>query len=314
LKNGGRLHPPKQKYPLILRRDLIDIRKDSKYPCVYWMKVPVYPKSINLRIQTDCRHELTEYDLREAKVIQQAGEWYVYICIEKETQEPKPASNVVAIDLGIRHIAVTTNTANTRPNFYGQKLKKIRGFYFYLRRKLGEKKAFYKIRELKDREFLQVNHELHQISKAIVEEAKRTNAVIVIGKLKGIRKRRKRNGRRMRRLVNNFPYYRLVQYIKYRDEWLGIGVMEISEAYTSQTCHNCYQRSKTARVTQGLYRCNNCKREMNADENGSRNILQRALGVLSKAGGLLNRAILTYPEPLVISERREVTTEEPHNL
>lgn len=42
---------------------------------------------------------------------------------------------------------------------------------------------------MKNREFLQIKHELHKISKAIVEEAKRTNAVIVVGKLKGIRKR-----------------------------------------------------------------------------------------------------------------------------
>jgi rRNA-processing protein FCF1 len=54
---------------------------------------------------------------------------------------------------------------------------------------LGLKKAFYRIKALKDSEFLQVNHELHKISKAIVEEAERTNAVIVIGKLKGIRNR-----------------------------------------------------------------------------------------------------------------------------
>ena len=162
IKRGGKLNPKKQ-YPMILRRDLIDVQKDSKFPCVYWMKVPVYPKSINLRIQTDCRHDLTEYDLREAKVIQQAGEWYIFLCIEKEIEQPKqPASNVLAIDLGVRHIAVTTNTANSRPNFYGKELRQTRGFHFNLRRKLGKKKAFYKIRALKDREFLQVNRELHR--------------------------------------------------------------------------------------------------------------------------------------------------------
>src|SRR5690606_41443186 len=134
--------------------------------------------------------------------------------------------NILAIDLGVRHIAVTTNTANTRPNFYGKDLRQIRGFHFNLRRKLGQKKAFYKIKQLKNREFLQVNHELHRISKEIVDEAKRTNAVIVVGKLKGIRQRIKA-GRRVRRLVNNFPYYRLVQYIRYKAEWVGISVLEV---------------------------------------------------------------------------------------
>jgi transposase len=88
--------------------------------------------------------------LREAKVVQREGEWYIYLCIEKENEEPKPASNVLAIDLGVRHIAVTTNTANTRPNFYGRKLREIRGFHFWLRRKLGQRKAFYKIKQLKE--------------------------------------------------------------------------------------------------------------------------------------------------------------------
>jgi putative transposase len=43
IMKSGKLNPKKQ-YPLILRRDLIDVQKDSKFPCTYWMKVPVYPE------------------------------------------------------------------------------------------------------------------------------------------------------------------------------------------------------------------------------------------------------------------------------
>ena len=123
--------------------------------------------------------------------------------------------NVLSVDLGCKNIAVTVNSANTKPNFYGKTVRKIRGFYFNLRKRLGEKKAFDKMRSMKNIEFLQVNHELHKISKTIVDEAKRTNAMIVLGKLKGIRKNIK-GSKRVRRLINNFPYYRLVQYIKYK--------------------------------------------------------------------------------------------------
>jgi IS605 OrfB family transposase len=162
---------------------------------------------------------------------------------------------------------------------------------------------------MKNSEFKQVNHELHKISKEIVEEAKRTNAVIVVGKLKGIRQRIKGN-RRVRRLANNFPYYRLVQYIRYKAAWMGIKVMEISEAYTSQTCHNCHVRDKDARKTQGLFQCKNCRLGTNADYNGSMNIMQRALGILSRVGG-----ILTLPsEPLVMAGRSHVIRGESHML
>ncbi len=301
---------PKKLYPLILRRDLVNIQKDSKFQGVYWIRIPVYPNSINVRIQTSCKYDLSsnEYSIRESKMVKIQNTWYVYITIEKPPQT-SIGSNVLAIDLGCKHIAVTVNTANTKPNFYGARLREVRGFHFWLRRKLGQKKAFYKIRSLKNREFLQVNHELHQISKAIVEEAKRTNAVIVVGRLKGIRKKIK-GDKRVKRLINNFPYYRLVQYIKYKAEWIGIRVLEMPESYTSQTCFNCHTRNKTARKTQGLFECGNCRVKTNGDYNGAMNILQRGFGILSSLGGFL-----TYPaEPSVIVDRNKVITKEPHTL
>jgi IS605 OrfB family transposase len=231
---------PDKQYPLVLRCDRVDIRKDTKFPGVYWLRIPVYPKSINVRIQTSCKYDLSsnEYSIKECKIVRIEDSWYIYITIEEGRQPIAVSDNVLAIDLGCRNIAVTVNTRNTRPNFYGKVLRDIRGFYFWLRRKLGQKKAFYKIKALGHIEYLRVNHELHEISKAIVEEAKRTNAVIVIGRLKGIRKRvNEENGvsKRLARLINNFPYYSLGQQIKYKAEWAGLSVLEVSESNTSIT-------------------------------------------------------------------------------
>jgi putative transposase len=215
---------------------------------------------------------------------------------------------LLSVDLGCKNIAVTVNSVNTKPNFYGAALRGIRGFYFNLRRKLGEKKVADKIKSLKNIESLQVNHELHKISKVIVEEAKRTNAVIVLGKLKGIRKKIK-GSRCMRRLINNFPYYRLVQYIKYKAAWHSIKTLEISEADTSNTCFNCRTKDKKARKTQGLFQCGNCSIRTNADYNGAMNILQRGVGILSTLEGFL-----TYPEPSVIIDSNKMITKEPQIL
>src|SRR5205085_394256 len=127
IQSRGELNPKKQ-YPLVLRRDLIDIRKESKFPCVYWMRIPVYPKSINVRIQTSCDYDLTakEYLLRESKIVNKNKDWYVFITIEKETtallQEQQP-TNVLAIDLGCKNIAVTVNTANTRSEEHTSELQ-----------------------------------------------------------------------------------------------------------------------------------------------------------------------------------------------
>ena len=60
---------PRKKYPVILRRDLVDTQKDKKFEGVYWMKIPVYPNSINIRIQTSTRYDLSQYSIREGKII-----------------------------------------------------------------------------------------------------------------------------------------------------------------------------------------------------------------------------------------------------
>jgi putative transposase len=251
---------------------------------------------------------LTKYSIRGSKVLKIRNEWYIFITIEKQDEPILPSDNVLAVDLGCKNIAVTVSTVDTKPDFYGAELRGIRGFYFNLRRKLGEKKAYNKIKLLKNIEFLRVNHELHGISKAIVEEAKRTYAVIVLGKLKGIPKSIK-GSRRKRRLINNFPYYRLVQYIKYKAAWRSIRALEITEADTSNTCFNCRTKDKKARKTQGLFQCGNCSIRTNPDYNGAMNILQRGVGILSTLGGFL-----TYPEPSVIIDRNKMITKEPQKL
>lgn len=312
---------PEKEYPLILRGDLIEIRKDRLFEGVYWIHIPMYPKSINLRIHTSFKYNLNNYTIQKCKLIRTLDKWYIFITVEKDDWLLPSTDNVLAIDLGCKNIATTVNTANAIANYYGRKLREIRGFYFNLRRRLGKKKAFETIKTIGHREFLQINHDLHKISKAIIEEAKRTNAVIVIRKLKGVRKGIK-GGRRIKRILNNFPYYKLLQQIIYKAHWAGILVVEVGEPYTSQTCsyHDCHHRSKTSRETQGLFKCKKCQRELNANCNGARNILQRGLGVLSNLGGFL-----TYPKndpisdirvlkPPVIVEGNKMIIEEPQAL
>jgi transposase len=93
-----------------------------------------------------------------------------------------------------------------------------------------------------------------------------------------------KGSRPMRRLINNFPYYRLVQYIKYKAAWRSIRTLEISEADNSNTCFKCHTKDKKARKTQGLFQCGNCSIRTNADYNGAMNILQRGVGILSTLG------------------------------
>jgi transposase len=108
---------PKKQYPVILRRDLVDIQQDIRFEGVYWMKIPVYPNSINIRIKTSCKYDLTEYSIRESKILRIRNEWYICITIEKQDEPIIRADNILAVDLGCKNIAATVNTVNTKPNF-----------------------------------------------------------------------------------------------------------------------------------------------------------------------------------------------------
>ena len=221
---------------------------------------------------------------REAKIIRRDGEWFVYITVEKEVEEKNPRS-VLAVDLGIRWIATTVNSSDPRPKFYGKELRRIKGWYFWLRRTLALKKAYKTIKRIGNKEKRVVNDILHKISRAIVDEALENNSMIVLRKLRSIRKNDK--GRRFNRKLNNgFPYHRLSGFIEYKAKWLGIKVVKVSEKNTSKLCHRCGHEG--LRVG-SLFKCPNCGYSCNADYNGAMNILKRAMGYMPVAGAGLTQ-------------------------
>jgi putative transposase len=105
--------------------------------------------------------------------------------------------------------------------------------------------------------------------------------MIVVGDLEGIRANHK--GRPFNRRLNSSPFYRLAKFIEYKAAWLGIPVIKVDEAYTSQRCHYC--DGKGLRVG-GRFLCTNCKHEYNADYNGACNILKRAMGYIGLGAAL----------------------------
>ncbi|MEM3833242.1 MAG: transposase [Thermoprotei archaeon] len=283
LKRLGNVKPNKE-YPLILRRDVY--RADTKLT-PYWLKIPIYGVrgGINVPIKT---HEPITDDMicREAKIVKKGNEWFVHITVEKEVEERNPKS-ALAVDMGIRWIAATVNSTNPKPKFYGRELRRVKGHFFWLRRTLALKKSYKAIKKIGRKERRVVNDILHKISRAIVNEALANDSMIVLGKLKGIR--RNGRGRAFKRKLNNgFPYHRLSQFIEYKARWRGIKVVKISERNTSKLCHKCGHRG--LRVG-GLFKCQNCGIQCNADYNGATNILKRAMGYTSMAG-----AALTQPE------------------
>ena len=201
---------------------------------------------------------------------------YVYL------QEPIPTDldtdKVMGIDLGLDNFATCTSTNGTAFILEGKGLKsynrwwnkqkaRLQSRYDLNGIKFGQKMYLLnRTRKRKINEFL--NQAVNYIAKQCITE-KIGN--VVIGELKEI-KQHGHLGKKTNQHFQSIPYYLFKQKLASKCELHGIAYHEVSEAYTSQTCHICGRVRKANRIKRGLYRCDMCKQAFNADTNGSINI------------------------------------------
>jgi len=218
-----------KKYPISIRKDLIQIEKKDTKLSKYWFRMRVKSKrNLWLAIKPH-KPILDDVKFQESKLLKKNGKYFIYLTIQKEIKIKKSYSNILSIDLGVKWIATVCDMKSKRPVFYGKELRGVRGKHFYLRRKIQNKK----IRQMEkwlenNKEERIVNDLIHKISRDIVNRAKETNYMICWGDIKGISKNKK--GRKFNRKLNSFPFYKLKEQIRYKAEWEGIKVVEISEA------------------------------------------------------------------------------------
>jgi len=286
--------PKKREYPMILRRDVFNIKETENKIAKFWVKIPVHHIRGGIKVpiqQPQNQENLLSLSIREGKLIRKGNHWSLYITVMKEVKTCSESPlTILAVDLGERYIATSVVIAKgvmKNPRFYGKEVRGIRRHYAWLRKRLGERKLFKVIRRIGHKERRKVNAILHKISRDVVNEAKKENATIVLGDLKGIRKNA--GGRRMNRIVANMPYYHLTQMIIYKAQWEGIKVVKVSERNTSITCHNCGNKGK--RPFQGLFKCSNCGLEYNADLNGAINIGKRFSEQVLENGAVFDTAL-----------------------
>ena len=281
---------PDREYPLSIRKDLIRVeRRDTKI-ARYWVRVPVKLRRGGVWVAVKPHCEITaDLEICESKLFRRNGEYFLHLVVKREVELKTSYSSVLAIDMGIRHVACSVDMRSGKTHFYGQELRKARGHYFHLRRNLGQKKLMKVIKRIGNKESRIVNDQLHKIAKVIVDEAERLNAIIAIGNLNGIR--RNGGGRRFNRKLNSWPFWKLRKYIEYKANWRGIQVVEVSEAYTSQRCWRCGELGKRSGTHHGLFECPRCGLKENADRNGAFNIGRRALGHVSKVGAVVSQPV-----------------------
>ena len=270
---------------------------------------------VPIRASNYHRGKLTGQNPTSAQVcLHKDGCWYVHIQLKSETPKTSKTDNVIGVDFGRRDIAVTS----TSQSWSGKEIQKTRDKYSRGRASLQKKasqgtrssrrRARKILKRLSGRERRYQTWLNHNISKAIISEAKQTQSFVSIEDLTGIRERtnQKHRNKTERRRSNSWAFYQLRTFLEYKGISKGVEVITVNPAYTSQSCHCCLHIGVR---TEKRFKCSNkaCGWIGDADENGSKMIALLGLSVNQPRGSeLLSCSIiqgLPKADTLSVSKR-----------
>jgi len=220
------------------------------------------------------------------------GQWYCHIQITIDYPNPQETDQVIGVDFGRREIARTSTNKGWDGKEVQQKRDKFSRVRSSLQKKArqGTRSSRRRCREvlkrLSGREKRYQRWVNHNISKAIISEAKETNSAVAIEDLTGIRERtnEKPRNKTERRRSNCWAFYQLRTFLEYKGIKEEVKVITIPPAYTSQTCHCC---NHIGIRTNKNFKCSNseCSWEGDADDNASEMIAKWGRSIVMRPRG-----------------------------
>lgn len=197
---------------------------------------------------------------------------YLHITCDIQEEPKQNPKGFLGVDLGIVNIA----TCSDGTNYSGSNIDKIRNKYQKLKSVLQKKHTRSCLRKLKATSGKQsrfVKNTNHVISKQIVHKAKALNFGISLEDLTKI-KTPVSKAQRLRH--NQWSFYQLRNFIKYKAELNGVEVFLVNPRNTSRQCSQCGHISKENRKTRNDFKCLSCGFSARADDNAAMNIAAKA--------------------------------------
>ena len=243
-------------------------------------KLSLYTLSGRISVQVNLGEFQQSYFQRgrpkEAELICKNGQWFFNLVLDFSDAQLLPSEGkVLGVDLGENNLAATSSGRF----FGGGALRHERDCALFLRKQLqsnGSKSAKQLLKKISGREARHIKYVNHVVSKAIVQEAQATGCdTIALESLTNIR-RRIRAGKRVRSRLHRWSWAQLQEFVQYKAQAVGLNVVFVNPAYTSQTCAECGQigaRQKHHFV------CKFCGVQRHSDLNASQNIRRIAVSI-----------------------------------
>jgi len=187
-------------------------------------------------------------------------------------------SKSIGIDLGITNLITTSDgllikggVVKTVNQWYNKQL----AYYKSLAKKHNQQYSSNRIFRMHRVRANKLNDAFHQTSRFIINHCIKNNVTTIVIGYNSLWKQHCKLGKRMNQSFVQIPFYKLVHMLEYKAKLMGIAVIRVPEAYTSQQCSNCGIIDKRNRRSRGLYLCRSCGLRLNADHNAAINIRNR---------------------------------------
>ncbi len=252
------------------------------------------------------------------RIIPRLKQYVIEVVYEKPNKcTVNNQNSVAAIDIGVDNLAaLTSNQEGFTPILVnGRVLKSINQLYNKTKAKLqsklkGENQTSSRIQRLTAKRNNQVENYLHVCSSWIINYLdSRGIGQLIIGK-NALWKLQINNGKKNNQSFVNIPHARFVEMLKYKGEMAGIKVIVSEESYTSRASFlsldyiPTYGEEKKEkckfsgyRETRGMYKQKGSKTRINADVNGSYNIMRKVIPTVFDGGidGVVVRPVRITP-------------------
>ena len=288
-KSGGGYYKP-IKLPKYLEKEgrQIAIFTKEAVSKVYIRKGLIKLSTLYLEIPT----KVTEDNLVEVRVLPRNNHHIVEVVYKVEDKENKIDNNRYAsVDLGINNL-MTVSSNVTKPFIInGKPLKSINQYWNKEKARLqsilkGNKKTSKRIQSITNKRNNKVLDYLHKSSRELVNFLVSNNIGTLIV---GYNEEWKENinlGKRNNQNFVNIPFYTLIKQLEYKCKLEGINFILTEESYTSkcsfldneEVCK--HEKYLGERIKRGLFKSKEGKL-INADLNGSLNILKKVVGDFS---------------------------------
>lgn len=272
---------------------------------------------------TNIKIKTKQTNINQVRIVPLLDQYVIEVIYTKEDViKLSDNQKYLSIDLGINNLAtITTNIKKIKPLIInGKPLKSINQYYNKhnselksILEKRNKKKQSKQLNKLTIKRNNKINDYLHKASRHIVSLAKEKEInTIIIGKNENW-KQNSNIGKKNNQNFVNIPHSRFISMIRYKSEKEGINIILQEESYTSKASFfnldeiPTYKKSledkysfSGYRVKRGLYKLKDDKRTINADVNGSYNILRKAIPN-AFADGIEGFAVI--PEIIKISNK-----------